>query len=118
MINSDDFYGRDAFEVAAKFLKESNNNGYATIGYKVANTMTENGSVKRGVLSFEDGLLTKITESSIERQGDKIIATPLSGEPAFEISSDTLVSMNMLAFDPSIFKYLEEKMNVFFKENE
>lgn len=118
VINSDDFYGRDAFEVAAKFLKESNNNEYATIGYKVANTMTENGSVKRGVLSFEEGLLTKITESSIERQGDKIIASPLSGEPSFEITEDTLVSMNMLAFDPSIFTYLEEKMNIFFKENE
>lgn len=117
VINADDFYGEDAFKVAAKFLSTSKPKEYATIGYKVINTMTENGSVKRGVLDFEDGKLTKITESSIEKVGDNIVASPLNGDEPFNISEDTLVSMNMLAFDRSIFDYIEEKMPIFFEKN-
>lgn len=118
VLNADDFYGRDAFFVAKDFLENCKEKEYATIGYKVTNTMTENGSVKRGVLAFDNGNLTSITESSISREGDKIVAAPLSGVEPYEISEDTLVSMNYLTFDLSIFPYLEEKMNEFFKENE
>ena len=49
VINADDFYGRDAFKVAKEFLESKKDNKYATIGYKAANTMTENGSFKRGL---------------------------------------------------------------------
>jgi len=118
VINADDFYGHDAFKVAADFIKTKQEKQYATIGYNVANTMTENGSVKRGVLKFNNaGTLENITESSVSYEGDKIIAQPLSGEDSFEISRDTLVSMNLLVFDKTIFPYLEEKMNQFFKKN-
>ena len=118
VINADDFYGRDAFLVARDFLKNAKTKEYATIAYKVTNTMTENGSVKRGVIATdEEGKLVSLTESSIERVGDEIIATPLSGAEPFIVSEDALVSMNLLAFDPSIFTYLEEKMVEFFKDN-
>lgn len=118
VINADDFYGRDAFMVAKEFLEKGAEKEYATITYQVANTMTENGSVKRGVTVAENGILKSITESSIEKIEDKIIATPLNGAEKMELDETSLVSMNLLAFDLSIFKYLDEKIIEFFKENE
>lgn len=118
VINSDDFYGRDAFLAAKKFLEKGNKNEYATICYKVINTMTENGSVKRGVTkALENGQLKSITESLIEKVGDEIIATPLNGGEKYKIYDDTIASVNLLAFDLSIFEYLERKINEFFEEN-
>ena len=76
MINSDDFYGFDAYQKIKEFFDESNDeNLYAMVGFRVVNTMTENGSVKRGVCDSEDGYLTNIVESSIEKVDDKIIAS-------------------------------------------
>jgi NDP-sugar pyrophosphorylase family protein len=72
VINADDFYGRDAFMVAKEFLEKSNPKEYATIAYKVVNTMTENGSVKRGVTVAENENLKSITESKIEKIDGKI----------------------------------------------
>ena len=118
VINADDFYGRDAFMVAKDFIKNSEGRSYATVGYEAIKTMTENGSVKRGVISTIDGHLDSITESSIIKDGDRVRCTPLNGLDDFMIDYDSLVSMNMLVFDPSIFAYIEEKMPVFFKENE
>ena len=118
VINADDFYGRDAFMVAKDFLENAKEKEYGIIAYKVINTMTENGSVKRGVIESTNGILEKITESSIEKNNEnRIIATPLSGSKPFEITEDTLVSMNLLAFDKTIFPYLKEQMELFFKTN-
>lgn len=117
-INADDFYGRDAFVTGAKFLKETNENEYGLVGYLVKNTLTENGAVKRGVCKIENSLLQEITESSIERvENSKIMATPLSGDEPFEVEENDTVSMNMLLFTPSIFKYLEEKFVEFLEKN-
>lgn len=119
VINADDFYGRDAYMVAKDFLSNAKEKEYATIAYKVTNTMTENGSVKRGVIETEeDGTIKTLIESSIQREGNEIIARPLNESEPFAIGEDTLVSMNLLAFDPSLFPYLGEKMVEFFKENE
>lgn len=119
VINSDDFYGRDAFIAAKNILEKGKQNEYATICYKVVNTMSENGSVKRGIINKDEaGRLVSIRESKIERVGDKIVATSLIDGEEFEIAEDTLVSMNLLTFDLSIFDYLEKKINEFFKENE
>lgn len=118
VINADDFYGTDAYEVASKFLDESREDEYATIGYQVKNTMTENGSVKRGVIETENGKLSKLIESKIEKIDGVIHAEPLNGSTPFTISEDSLVSMNMLAFHPNIFPYIEKKMDKFFKDNE
>ncbi len=119
VINADDFYGRDAFMVAKNFIENKEDKSYGLIGYEASKTLTENGSVKRGVLELdENGNLNNIVESSIELENDHIKCEPLDGKDIFNIDLDALVSMNMLIFDPSIFPYLEEKMVDFFKENE
>lgn len=118
VINADDFYGKDAFRVARDFLLSNTIDKYSTVGYKAKNTMTENGSVKRGVIKEENGNLKSITESKLEYVNGKIIATSLEDDHVFEVNADDLVSMNMLTFDTSIFSFLEKRMDIFFKENE
>ena len=119
VINADDFYGRDAFLVASQFIKNmKNENEFARVGYKVGNTLTENGSVKRGVCESENGFLSKLTESTVSIENGKIICKPLNGSSEFEAYDDTLVSMNMFIFTPKIFDYLEEDFVKFFKDNE
>lgn len=120
IINADDFYGRDAYLKGADFLKnviDEKPYPYGMVGYLVKNTITENGSVKRGVCEVDNGKLLRITESSVERKDNKIIATPLSGEQAFEVKENDTVSMNMLLFTPSIFNYIEEHFKEFLDEN-
>ncbi len=118
VINADDFYGRDSYFVARDFLQSQVQDKYATIGYIVKNTMTKNGSVKRGVIKEKDGNLLSITESKLEYVGDKIIAKSLETGTEFEVDKEDLVSMNMLTFDTSIFPFIERRMNIYFKENE
>ena len=113
IINADDFYGRDAFIKIAEFLKKTDDNSYGLVGYKVNNTLTDNGSVKRGICYAKDNYLTYIVESSIERKNNKIIASPLNGKEPFEVTPDTLVSMNMIGFTPKIFNYLEKELTYF-----
>ena len=122
MINGDDFYGRDAYEVAYKYLASLSRNAkgmYANVAFKVSNTMTENGSVKRGVC-FEDEHhnLTKLVESSIERNKEgKIIATPLENGEPFEVSEDQPVSMNLFCFNKDLMDQLGSRFPKWLKEN-
>lgn len=120
MINADDFYGRDAFVRAYNYLSniDKNSNDYGMIGYKTANTLTENGSVKRGICDVDNnGYLIKITESKVYRDNGTIIAEPLSGDNSFTVGDDTTVSMNFLLFTPTIFNYIEELFPKFFDDN-
>ena len=118
IINADDFYGYDAFKVIADFLKNNKQpNEYAMAGYITANTLTENGAVKRGICQETNNYLTKLIESSIEKKDGHIVATPLEGGEPFFVTEDTLVSMNMFAFKKQIFKYLEERFKTFLLEN-
>ena len=120
MINSDDFYGRDAFIKAYEYLSNTDNvsSKYGMIGYMVANTLTENGSVKRGVCEVDsNNYLKSITESKIEKIGNEIVASPLDGSDSFTVNSDDTVSMNFLLFTPSIFGYIEEGFSKFFMDN-
>lgn len=120
MINADDFYGRDAFIQAYNYLSniDKNSNDYGMIGYKTANTLTENGSVKRGICDVDNnGYLIKITESKVYRNNGTIIADPLSGDNSFTVGDDTTVSMNFLLFTPTIFNYIEELFPKFFDDN-
>lgn len=120
MINSDDFYGRDAFIKAYEYLSNTDNDSskYGMIGYMVANTLTENGSVKRGVCEVDgNNYLKSITESKIEKIGNEIVASPLDGSDSFTVNSDDTVSMNFLLFTPSIFGYIEEGFSKFFMDN-
>lgn len=120
VINADDFYGTESYKKAAnvlKHLKQDKPYEYAMIGYEVANTITENGSVKRGLCKVENGKLVEITECSIQKKNDKIIASPLSENSSFEIPASAIVSMNLLLFTPSFFPYLEEQFTKFLKNN-
>ena len=108
VINADDFYGAGAFRALYDFLAEpmaeSEN---AMVGYRMRNTVTENGYVARGVCETANGFLTSITERThIEKRGDHAAYTT-DGETYIDLPGDTLVSMNFWGFMPSIFDELE-----------
>ncbi len=108
IINADDFYGRNSFCSAYEFLKNiKDDTNFGLIGYKAINTITENGSVKRGVCELNGNKLVGIIESNISKNKDKIDCISLTKNKEFQIEFDRLVSMNMLLFTPKIFKYLE-----------
>ena len=117
IINADDFYGRDAYVVASKYLDKIDDKHYAVVGYKVGKTLSPNGAAKRGICKEENGKLKDLIESSVEKIDDKIIAKPLDGDTEFTVEDDSLVSMNMLLFTPKIFDYLEEKLTKFLEIN-
>ena len=110
VINADDFYGRESFQVLADYLKsvEGTTGKYCMVGYRVANTLSENGSVSRGVCATdENGYLTDVVErTKIEKVGDKIIYTEDGVDT--EISPNSPVSMNMWGFTPEYFEYVEK----------
>ena len=108
IINADDFYGRNSFIKAYQFLKnEISDKQFGLIGYRACNTITENGSVKRGVCELENNSLVGIDESSIERVDDYIHCKSLVDGKEYDVELNRLVSMNMLLFTPKIFNYLE-----------
>ena len=108
IINADDFYGRNSFVKAYQFLSdEINDKEFGLIGYRACNTITENGSVKRGVCEIENGVLTGINESSIEKVDEHIHCRSLVDGEEYDVELNRLVSMNMLLFTPKIFDYLE-----------
>jgi len=115
-INADDFYGRDAFEKAAEFLKE-NTQDYAMISYLIGNTLTENGAVKRGYCEQKDGYLTDIIESVAYRENGKIKLEPLDGRESFYVEDNDLVSMSMICFKPDMINYLDKHFKKFLEEN-
>ncbi len=117
IINADDFYGYEAYQDAVNFFKNTNYQKYGNILYKVANTLTENGKVKRGICQVENGKLVKATESNVEKVDGQIVATPLNEEQSFTVADDTPASMNMLALLPDIFPLLENLFTEFMKEN-
>lgn len=116
IINADDFYGRDAFMKAANFLKEDTTD-YAMVGYIIGNTLTENGSVKRGYCESKDGYLSNIIESSVYKEGDKVKVEPLDGREVFYAEPTDLVSMNMFCFKPDMIDYLDKRFMAFFEAN-
>ena len=118
MINSDDFYGKDAYLKIKEFFDNNEDpNCYSMVAFRVSNTMTENGSVKRGVCESSNGYLTNIIESSIERVDGKIIASPLDGRDSFEVEENALVSMNFFGFTPLMFDKLKVGLEEFLIKN-
>lgn len=120
VINADDFYGRNAFEVIAKELsREHDREGdYCMVGFRVGNTMTENGSVARGVCSTKDGLLTSVVErTAISFNPEhEIVFTDENGQEQ-KLEPTTPVSMNLWGFTPEYFKYSEQEFKKFLDEN-
>ncbi len=115
MVNADDFYGRNAFVKAIEFMRNMKDNQFGLVGYRAVNTLTENGSVKRGVCEIINGKLSGIIESSIEKENDHIHCTSLVDGKEFDIEDNRLVSMNMLLFTPKIFEYLNNDFKEFFE---
>lgn len=111
VINADDYYGKSAFQKIYNHLKEEKND-YCMVGFRLANTLTENGSVSRGVCEIVDGKLKAVTERT------KIVDCKYTEDDVnwIPLSPDTVVSMNMWGFTPDIFKYIERDLITFLNE--
>ncbi|MGM9842031.1 MAG: nucleotidyltransferase [Candidatus Limisoma sp.] len=119
VINADDFYGRNSFEVLARELSRPHEEGdYCMVGFHVGNTLSESGTVARGVCSTRNGLLDTVVErTSIGRAADgEIVFTDENGVVQ-TLDPDTLVSMNMWGFTPDYFRFSEDQFKTFLKEN-
>ena len=116
VINCDDFYNRDAFMVIGKFLSElpeGAKNTYAMVGFRVGNTLSENGTVARGICSKDDNenLTTVVERTEIMRVNGAVSYKDEQGEWV-AVDDNTPVSMNMWGFTPDYFEYSE----AYFKE--
>ena len=120
VINADDFYGRDSFAVLGAALSEMDGkkNDYCMVGYRVGNTLSESGSVARGVCETNaEGYLTTVVErTAIERIDGKVSFKDENGVMQ-SIADNTPVSMNMWGFTPDYFEYSEEYFKEFLKAN-
>lgn len=121
VINADDFYGRDAFAVMGKWLSElpeGSTGKYSMVGFRICNTLSENGSVARGICSKnEQELLTGVVErTEIMRVNGDICYKDEEGNWT-AVGEQTPVSMNFWGFTPDYFKYSEEQFVDFLKEN-
>ena len=117
VINADDFYGRDAFAViAADLMRERTRKGdYSMVGFRVGNTMSENGSVSRGVCSVNaDGNLTKVVErTGIAYDEDHRICFLDENNETEYLDPSTPVSMNLRGFTPDYFSYSDREFRRF-----
>lgn len=103
VINADDFYGKEAFALLSKHLSSAKNGEYCMVGYRLKNTLTENGSVSRGECEYDEtGYLKKVTErTKIFTEGDRVVY--VEEDVAYPLSENTVVSMNCWGFTPEIF---------------
>ena len=118
VINADDFYGHNAFEEAADFLiNDCNEKNYAIIGYDLLKTLSDHGTVNRGVCSLDHaGNLVGITERiNIGMKDGKV--TVDDGKEPKELSGNTRVSMNFWCFDPSYFSYTQMLFREFLQQH-
>ena len=120
VINADDFYGKDSFEKANNFLTtEVNDKTYCIIGYELKKTLSDNGSVSRGVCETDaENNLTAINErTKIYRNKDGKITFEDDNGQLHEVSEDSSVSMNFWGFDSNVFQLIEEIFQKFLDEN-
>ena len=117
VINADDFYGAGAFRAAYDFLTAPRCAGEsAMVGYRLRNTVTENGSVSRGICTVENGLLTAVTErTQIEQRGDAAVYIESGAE--HPLTGDETVSMNFFAFGPEMLDELWTRFPAFLERN-
>ncbi len=123
VINADDFYGSHAFQVAYDYLTthqdEEGIYRYMMVGYRLENTLTDNGHVARGVCEMDaQGYLADIHERThIEKRGNGAAYTEDEGKTWIPISGDATVSMNMWGFSESILGELQSRFSAFLEEN-
>lgn len=115
VINADDFYGYESFKLVADFLR--NNDGrFINAGFKVVNTLSNKGSVKRGIVKIDNGLVKELEESEVEIRDGKLMATPLDKNTWREIDNNTLVSMNLFGFNRTFMTKLQNRFEMFFAQ--
>ncbi|TGN26482.1 dTDP-glucose pyrophosphorylase [Empedobacter tilapiae] len=119
VINADDFYGRKAFEKAKDLVQQELilPNRYGMVAYKLKNTLSENGSVSRGICTVEKELLSYVVERTnifVDNEGAIVYENEGANYP---LDEESPVSMNFWVLHPSIFRNLEDKFNQFLKEN-
>ena len=114
VINADDYYGKSAFKSIYEELKLQKAGEYCMVGFHLKNTLTDNGTVSRGICEQEDGYLKAVTEATKIKDCKNYDD---DGNVTDEFSPDTLVSMNMWGLTPDIFGYLYEDFKLFLDEN-
>jgi len=119
VINADDFYGADSYKIAFNFLAQLNNENstYALVGFKLNNTLSDYGSVSRGICEIDDkNYMTTIVErTEIKREKDHIIFKDNNNWK--ELTGSEVVSMNMFAFTPTVFEKYKKSFNEFLEKH-
>ncbi|MDR0333068.1 MAG: nucleotidyltransferase [Dysgonamonadaceae bacterium] len=122
VINADDFYGRESFKVLADFLSSLQNteNSYCMVGYRVGNTLSDSGTVARGVCETneKDNLTGVVERTQVKRLDNGQVAYKDENDEWITIDENTPVSMNMWGFTPDYFKYSDDLFVEFLKNNE
>ena len=115
VINADDYYGKSAFQAIYNYLSaDTDASGYCMVGYELSKTVTENGSVARGVCATDEkGFLTGITERTRIEQYESGIHYTEDGENWVELPADTIVSMNMWGFMPGFLDEVKSRFTTF-----
>ncbi len=121
VVNADDFYGYETFRLLSDFLrtaKDDEKAHYCSVAYRLENTLSENGTVSRGICKAKDGYLVSLDEKTkIERRGDIAVNTEDDGTQT-ELALDCTVSMNCFGFTPSFTGKLEKQFEEFLRKNE
>lgn len=118
VINADDFYGADAFRVLQQHLRNADEGHYAMVGYRLENTLSEFGTVSRGVCKTgNDMLLSGVTEhTKIARKADTVVFTDNEQKERF-LDPKSIVSMNCWGFTPGFFVHLENRFDAFISDH-
>ena len=115
VVNTDDFYGDEAYFNGVKLMQELNEDEFGLIAYRLVNTLSENGGVSRGICHTDNNQLISISEcTNIEMNNGKLS----SSDKAIEMNTDQLVSMNLWVFQDSIFSEFKKAFDDFYKKNE
>ena len=120
VINADDFYGRDSFAVLGKWLSqmEGKTNQYCMVGYRVGNTLSESGSVSRGVCATDNNrMLTDVVERTKIERIDGVVKYKDENDQWVAIEDNTPVSMNMWGFTPDYFAHSDAAFVEFLNAN-
>lgn len=118
VINADDYYGREAYDILGNYLSglENCSTEHAMVGYLLKNTMSPMGSVSRGICQVKDGYLQGMRENTkIEYEGDKIVSHLPEGD--VYLTGEEWVSMNFFGFTPTVFDSMTDYFDRFIKEN-
>jgi dTDP-glucose pyrophosphorylase len=118
VINADDFYGRQAYELVSGFLSELYNQetAYAMVGYRLSNTLSDHGSVSRGICQIKDSYLTDVVErTKILRKDGQIVFD--DGGAETPLPPESVVSMNFWGFTPQFFRQAEKEFRQFLTDN-